>query len=365
MRSEQATTGADAPEIKLEFNDRPGLGGIAFANFFLSILTLGIYYFWGKTNVRQHIWSCTELDGDALEYTGLGKELFLGFLVILFVVILPYSVITNGFALAYGADSWQANAANLVGFLVILFLINIGLYRARRYRLSRTLWRGIRGSMSGSPMSYGVYAFGLYLLAFVSLGLAIPWVGFKLTERLYRETEYGTRLFVFEGRAKSLYGAFFANLFWFVLGFGVLVIGGSYLYYGALLTSAAGLTVVSSDPVGLIGILIAGAILAYVFMTRYRAFALNYYSRCLAYEGARFELNATGRSLIGLALWNIFITFVTLGIAAPFATRNVARYFVRRLTITGHVNFDAIAQSQRALDKTGEGIADAFDIDGF
>ena len=47
----------------------------------LTLVTLGIYRFWGKTRIRKYIWSSTVGDGDAFEYTGTGLEKFLGFLV--------------------------------------------------------------------------------------------------------------------------------------------------------------------------------------------------------------------------------------------------------------------------------------------
>lgn len=53
-------------------------------NLLLTIITLGIYRFWAKTRVRRYLWSHTSLFGDRFEYTGTGKELFLGFLIALF-----------------------------------------------------------------------------------------------------------------------------------------------------------------------------------------------------------------------------------------------------------------------------------------
>src|SRR6185437_12571356 len=47
----------------------------------LELVTFGFYRFWLATEMRQYLWSSTEIDGDALEYTGRGKELLLGFLV--------------------------------------------------------------------------------------------------------------------------------------------------------------------------------------------------------------------------------------------------------------------------------------------
>ena len=45
-----------------------GLIGLSVYNFFMRLLTLGIYHFWGKTEVRRRIWSAIRLNGEPLEY---------------------------------------------------------------------------------------------------------------------------------------------------------------------------------------------------------------------------------------------------------------------------------------------------------
>jgi uncharacterized membrane protein YjgN (DUF898 family) len=56
----------------------------------LSVVTLGVYRFWYQTDVRRFLWNNVEIDGDALEYTGRGLELFVGFLIALGVLIPLY-----------------------------------------------------------------------------------------------------------------------------------------------------------------------------------------------------------------------------------------------------------------------------------
>ena len=70
-------------------------------------------------------------------------------------------------------------------------------------------------------------------------------------------------------------------------------------------------------------------------------------------------------SLIWLVLGNFFYTVLTLGLMAPIAARRLGAYFVGRTTIEGAIDFNAIEQSQARVSKTGEGLAEAFDIDAF
>lgn len=65
---------------------------IYFLNLFLSILTLGVYHFWGKTRKRRYLTSSVHIENDRFEYTGYGYELFLGLIVgtlILLILSLP------------------------------------------------------------------------------------------------------------------------------------------------------------------------------------------------------------------------------------------------------------------------------------
>ena len=79
-------TGTGTP-ISIEYVDKPGLLRIALINALLFVVTLSLYRFWAKTNVRRHIWGCVHVNGEPLEYTGRGLELFLGALIVFGVAI--------------------------------------------------------------------------------------------------------------------------------------------------------------------------------------------------------------------------------------------------------------------------------------
>ena len=97
----------------------------------------------------------------------------------------------------------------------------------------------------------------------------------------------------------------------------------------------------------------------------YKAAELRYFADCTTFGDLQFRLDATVWSLITLTLGNIFIMLFTLGIGRPFVQRRLIRYVVQRLETNGTVDIAAIQQSQQQLDRSGEGLAEAFDIDGF
>ena len=57
----------------------------------LLMFTLGIYRFWLTTDVRRFLWSNTEVAGESFEYTGTARELLLGFLIAVAILVPLYA----------------------------------------------------------------------------------------------------------------------------------------------------------------------------------------------------------------------------------------------------------------------------------
>src|ERR1043165_9627988 len=108
-----------------EFFDLAKLGAM------LEFVTLGFYRFWLLTDIRRHLWANTVVDGDAAEYTGRGKELLIGFLVAL-AILMP--IYLGYFLIGLEAERLKAFAS--IPLVVFFFLFGqFAIYRARRYRL--------------------------------------------------------------------------------------------------------------------------------------------------------------------------------------------------------------------------------------
>jgi uncharacterized membrane protein YjgN (DUF898 family) len=172
----------------------------------LELVTLGFYRFWLVTDIRRHLWSNTVIDGDAAEYTGRGKELLIGFLIALAILVPIY---LGYFLITIEAERWQG----LASFpLVASFYVfgQFAIYRARRYRLTRTVWRGVRFWMDGSGWAYAARATLWGLLAIVTLGIALPWRQAALERYKMRHSWYGDLQGKFEGQG----WAFFKKIWW-------------------------------------------------------------------------------------------------------------------------------------------------------
>lgn len=360
--------------ISVTYVPRRGLVSLSIVNFLLTIITLSIYRFWAKTNVRRHIWSCVHINGEPLEYTGTGKELFLGALVVFLLLILPLVI------LAVGATLWLGPAHPTVGTLqvaftiLVLLLTGMAIYRARRYRLTRTLWRGIRGTLVGSAWKYSLLYFASLLLKVLTLGWSTPAMNMELQQRITRNMRFGDVPFTFRGSAGPLYPAY--ALCWFgaimalIIG---LALGGSALwslYFGEF-KEAFGQAGDTEDYgavlliLGLLGTGIGIYLIYAMVWSVYQAKEMNAFAAYAGFDRARFRLKATALSLIGLWIGNAAIFLFTIGIGWPFILQRKLRYFCDRLSVEGTVDIGSVRQSKEPIGKRGEGLADAFDIDGF
>lgn len=360
-------SGATEP-VRLSWSPPQGMVGLSIKNFLLKIVTLGIYGFWGKTEVRRRIWSAIRLNGEPMQYTGTGKELFIGFLIVFGVVILPVSLLSVAAVFAFGPRSPWLQVFNVAVYVAMFLLLGVGIHRAQRYRLSRTNWRGVRGGLDGNSWSYAWTHFWTGLVLLVTLGWASPWRSTKLQQLIVNDMRFGDRHLQFDAPSGPLYKRFA------VLWFGALVIVA--LIGGAL--AAAGLAgrgledLTKPDPSMMLtiiaviyGAMFVGFLLYGVLSAFYRAGMMNHFAAHTTYEGLRFSATATTGSLIWLTISNLLIVLFTLGLLSPLAQARAARYFVTRLAIDGEAPLGAITQGAQDAAKRGEGLAQVFDVDAF
>jgi len=188
----------------------------------LLMVTLGIYRFWLVTDVRRFLWSNTEIAGEPLEYTGTALELLLGFLVAIALLIPIYA----GFFLAALDLGLLGKLSGLLAFAALGVLGQYAIYRARRYRLTRTIYRGLRFHQSGSAWSYAIRATLWWIATIVTLGLAYPFQMASLERYKMRNTFYGDLAGRFEAsgfalllRGLPMWLLFFAPLALAIRGF--------------------------------------------------------------------------------------------------------------------------------------------------
>ena len=196
-----ATSARVAPTQVAFFDDRRVFRRMVMRGAMLELITVGFYRFWLATDMRRHLWSHTAVGGDTAEYTGTAKELLFGFLFAVAILAPIYFVY---FLLGLEAERLKAFASLPMGVFFYLFT-QFAVYRARRYRLTRTVWRGVRFWMAGSGWNYA-WRVGLWtLLVMVTLGIVLPWRQAALERFKMRHTSYGNLRGRFVGTGGELF----------------------------------------------------------------------------------------------------------------------------------------------------------------
>ncbi len=331
---------------------------LALVNLVLSVVTLSIYRFWGKTRVRRLLWDGTSAWGDPVEYTGTGKELFIGFLMVLFLIYLP---VVAGFSWAQVLISTGNPLGGVVLsalYLLTVLLVAVGMFRARRYQMSRTVWRGIRGGQTGSAWGYAARSLVVWLAVPLSLGWAWPWGEMWLARYRFSNTTFGDRHLECDATASGLYGRF--ALVWF-----------SGLVFAAVATGLAGSMAAlveledleeASAGLGFILILALAAVLILALpWAWYRAGFYRKLAAGIEFGGSRFSADTGAWRIMRLVAGNMVISLFSLGILRPWASLRTFRYGCSIIGVEGEPDFAAVHRSGEGGPKTGEGLVAVFD----
>jgi uncharacterized membrane protein YjgN (DUF898 family) len=247
------------------------------------------------------------------------------------------------------------------------------IYRARHYQLSRTNWRGIRGALVGSAMTYSLLYFGSLLAKGMSMGWATPVMNTVLQEQITNDMRFGDAAFKFKGRAGPLYPTY--ALCWFLtLGAfiaAIVIAVGSAAAAGGIKDMFGNIdNPGNAEALGLAIALLIGFYLLLVLLVFpmlwaiYVAKELRTFATYARFDGAPFTFTATAWNVIGLTVVNLLLLVFTLGIAWPFINQRLVRYMIDHISLDGKVDIDRIRQSQAAMLKRGEGLADVFDVGG-
>ena len=386
---------------------------IVLVNIVLTFLTVGIYRFWAKTRIRRYFLSRVSFLSDPLEYTGTGLELFKGFLIVL-AILVPLSIV-SGLIQQYtaqpGSDMRSFAVFEVAYVLFFYFLYNVAVYRAQRYRLSRTRWRGIRAGQEGSALLYALYGLVLGVLSLLTIGLLYPvmrriLVGYRLNHACF-----GTERFSYEGNGVKLFAAWLAP--WLIM----MAVLGTIFY------AVSSLGVQPGDPetvgkelgramptiVRNYGYIIGGGVVLYLLaLGWYRAFETRHWMNNTTFEemnfgskfsvlhiflpyGAYYLVMFAVAGVLGYAMFNfaavashgaaqemrfqlgfaigagLFLIFWLLGgLLKPVIVQNwLVNNICGTLSIQGRFSPDRLFQNQLEIPRSGEGLADALDVDAF
>jgi uncharacterized membrane protein YjgN (DUF898 family) len=378
---------------------------IAVPNLLLTVVTLGIYRFWGATRERHYLWGQTEFIDERLEWTGTGLELFIGFIMAFFLIGVPFTLlqlVAQG--LVFRGQPEVAIALGIILTLVLFYLIGIAYFRALRYRLSRTYWRGIRGGSDDQGLGYGFSYLWKNIAGALPIYLLYPWATISLWNERWSAMSFGPYRFVSTADWTQLMKRY---LLFYLVPFLLLVMFGIIGYQEA---QGGGERLGVGAAVAFGGFAIILILALYIVLP---IAALLYYSKFfrVAVAGLRigeleFEFKARSPDwilffLANWAIWGIAagLAFVplsflmapgtfdptvfrenmstaviaTLALSAALATIAVGlanaliryrswKFFVVHMEAFGEVNLDKMSQSETVVSGHGEGLLDAFDV---
>lgn len=343
---------------------------IAFTNLLLTIVTLGIYTFWARTRTRQYLWSRTRFIDDRLEWTGTGLELLLGYVMVTVLVFVPVA----GLNLLIGALVTRGNttAAGMAGLLfVLLYLLffvlgGIAMFRALRYRLSRTYWHGIRGGSDARGFGYGLSYLWRMMLGSAAFGLLVPWALVSLWNERWNAMSFGPYPFRSGASADGLmprYLLFYLLPVALGIGFVLLLVLGLWLGLPAQATPG---------PVAPLFLILGFAAFYLLFLVLFGLVSLSFYAAyfrqgigALTLGQLEFAFTARTSDWLKLVLGTLLLVVCTLGIGAVFISYRNWAFFVRHLRAYGRLDLDQFTQSTTRAPGQGEGLFDGLDMGAF
>lgn len=378
---------------------------LALRTGLLTVATLGIYRFWAKTKIRQMFWAGTELDGDRFEYTGTGLEKFKGFLIaVVFLAVylglLQMGLLFLGLSVLREPATEREAVAQFVGFnlifLAVLPFILFATYRARRYQMSRTRWRGIRFGMDSAAWGYVWRALGHGALTVLTLGLLWPRMTFHLEKYMTDRMYFGDARFAQGGRWQDLYGAMqrllvgsgllvgavvigvalerpglatltgIAGVIWFAVGL-VHYRVQSFAYLTSHKVLDGGITLVAAPRTGtviytyIVGGIVAGLVTG-VLLTVLAGISAVMMGVFTGYA-AQSPMPGLG-DIVLVALGYLASLALGAAVAMALITRPIIAHYTDTLSVRNVDALQAIRQRAHDAGADAEGFADALDVGG-
>jgi uncharacterized membrane protein YjgN (DUF898 family) len=316
----QASNTAVDSTYPIHFHGRGGsLFGIQIVNLFVSLITLGVYSFWGRVKVRSYLASQTEFAGDRFAYHGTGRELLIGWTKAMVLFGIPLFVLAV-LQVMVGMESDLFDVLQILIYTVVGIFIPIAMVNARRYRLSRMSWRGIRFSFRGGVGDFMVIYIKGWLLTVVSLGFYYPFWQNRRQTFMVADSYFGNQRYAFDGRGRDLFLSFVLHK--------VLTLPTFFICW-----------------------------------FWYWARVQRYYADHTSFQAARLRSTVTGGGVFGLWIGNAILFILTLGLGWSWITVRNMRYYASHLTMVGTLEFADVMQEIQTATATGEGLSGFLDLD--
>ncbi|OJF99095.1 YjgN family protein [Pararhizobium antarcticum] len=293
--------------------------GIWIVNILLTIVTVGIYSAWAKVRRNRYFYGNSVLLGRGFEYHAKGKQIFIGRLIV-FAYLVIYNVLLTvvplvGIALA----------------VLILFFIPWLVMRGLRFNARVTSYRNVRfnfvGGVGGAFLAFLVGP----VLAALTLGILAPLASRWMYRYIGNNMRYGTKAFTTDPGLGAIYKNWLLSALIILLGLliiGFLVFLNMSLIFSLIdkpqsLPPELQAAMVTMGVIGYLVILVSFGIAALV----YRAGVRNVAWSSTLFDGRhplKSDLPRFGYAWVAVS--NLIVTLLTLGLMRPWAAVRLARY---------------------------------------
>eukprot|EP01041_Mallomonas_annulata_P014029 gene14029-29865_t len=276
---------------------------IRLINAILQVITFNFYYPWAKAAKLDYLYEQTEFAGSRFKFHGTGKEMFIGYLKMLVIILVIYS----SFWFAKANEQIVLGTLLLYGGLIIVYPLAI--HGTAKYRLSRSSWRGIFFGYRGELGELFAKFFIGILVSVFTLGIYWSWVEVDLRRYVTKNIRFGNVEFDFVGKA----------------------------------------------------------IIGSIALMRQREIFQFYADNTFLWQNEQWhgvKLNMSFIDLLQLSITNMLMILFTLGIATPFVEIRTLHFIMPRLEIDGSFDPDSLSQTESNYrDAFGEDIGDWLDVD--
>lgn len=290
---------------------------VVLKNLFLTVITLGIYAAWAKTNRRKFLWQNAEFEGQRLVYTGTGREIAVGYAKVFGVYIL----VVMASELLRKLPAPMPIVVQFLTTLLFINLIGFAIYASRAYLMRVTRYRGVRLGLDPQGRFLYMRTFGLgWVARILTLGIYGPIVSNRLYGIMTRHSRVGSSYLRYDGTDREAFQIFLKSLPWIVLTLGI------YFFW-------------------------------------YRAEVLKFRASHTSFESAVAKYEVSGPDLFKLHIGNLLLLLVTLGLAFPWVVVRSIAFAVDRVSMNGVIPFAQILERASSGDALGDAAADVLDVD--
>jgi len=299
-------------EVKLRVSFS-GKGGEFFIllikNFFLTLITLGVYNFWARVNVQRYFYMHTEIAGGRMGWHATGKERFIGFLkasVLLAIII--------------GLNTLLVKISPFLGIILpigIILLLPAVIVAMYRFRMSRTSFNQVRFRFSGRPGNLTALTLKGGFLTVITFGIYAAWFSAQLRTYLYRHTMIGGSAFDYDGDGGDIFVIYLKGVLLTLVTFGV-------------------------------------------WNSWFTAEVANYHANHTLFQGQRLKGDVDGADIFVLNFLGPILTLLTLGVWVPWWMVKLKKVLLQGVSLSAYPDIDLMhAQPDTDASALADGLADA------